>query len=98
MAYPSDVVVLDSDALIHARLVRGRKALQIQQAKSFRIPAGTFVPAVVTPELANESALADVVRRLRVETGRWDKLSLLLPDSWFRINLLELPSLPERAH
>jgi type IV pilus assembly protein PilM len=97
MAYPSDVVVLDSETLVHARLTRGRKELQIQQAKSYRIPSGTFVPAVVTPELANEAALADVIRRLRIETGRWDKLSLLLPDSWFRINLLELPSLPDRT-
>lgn len=98
MAYPSDVVVLDFDALIHARLSRGRKALQIEQAKSFRLPAGTFSPAVVSPELTNEAALADVLRRLRMETGRWDKVSLLLPDSWFRINIVELPSLPERRN
>ena len=96
MAYPSDVVVLDSDALIHARLSRGRKDLQIQQAKSYRLPAGTFTSAVVTPELTNEGALADVIRRLRVETGRWDRLSLLLPDAWFRINILEMPTLSER--
>src|SRR5258706_2087393 len=98
MAYPSDVVVLDFDALVHARLGRGRKALQIEQAKSFRLPAGTFSPAVVSPELSNEAALADVLRRLRMETGRWDKVSLLLPDSWFRINIVELPSLPERRN
>jgi hypothetical protein len=98
MAYPSDVVVLDSDALVHARLGRGRKELQIQQAKSYRLAGDTFAPAVVTPELINEAPLADVLRRLRVETGRWDKVSLLLPDSWFRINIVELPSLPDRPN
>jgi type IV pilus assembly protein PilM len=98
MAYPSDVVVLDFDALVHARLSRGRKELQIQQAKSYRLAGDTFAQAVVTPELTNEGALADVLRRLRVETGRWDKVSLLLPDSWFRINIVELPSLPDRTN
>ena len=94
-AFPPDVIVLDSDALIHARLGRGRTNPQIVQAKSYGLPAGTFGPAVVTPELLNEGAIADVLRRLRVESGRWDKASLLLPDSWFRINILELPSLAE---
>jgi len=98
MAYPSDCIVLDFDALVHARLGRGRKELQILQAKSFRLPADTFTSAVVTPELANEAALADVLRRVRMETGRWDKVSLLLPDSWFRINIIELASLPDRAN
>jgi type IV pilus assembly protein PilM len=94
-SFPPDVIVLDSDTLIHARLGRGRTNPQIVQAKSYRLPAGTFAPAVVTPELVNEGAIADVLRRLRVESGRWDKASLLLPDSWFRINILDLPALPE---
>lgn len=95
--FPSDVVVLDSDALIHARLARGRSHPQILQAKSYRLAAGAFTPAIVTPTLANEAALADALRRMRMETGRWDKASLLLPDGWFRINILEIPSLPERG-
>jgi Tfp pilus assembly PilM family ATPase len=98
MAYPSDCVVLDFDSLVHARLGRGRKELQILQAKSFRLQAGTFTPGVVTPELTDEEALADVLRRVRTETGRWDKVSLLLPDSWFRINIIELASLPDRSN
>jgi type IV pilus assembly protein PilM len=98
MAYPNDVVVLDAESLVHARIGRARKEPQILQAKSWRMPAGTFTPAVVTPELANESALAEVLRRVRMETGKWDKVSLLLPDAWFRINIIELPSLPDRKN
>ncbi len=97
-SYPSDVLVLDSDALIHARIVKGKRDLQIQQAKSYRLPADTFEAEVVTPRLGNEAALAEVLRRLRLETGRWDKASLLLPDSWFRINILELAALPENSN
>src|SRR5437660_7971514 len=96
-SFPADVIVLDEDALLHARLARGKKGPRIVQAKSYRLGANTFVPAVVTPQLTNESSLADAVRRLRVETGRWDSASVLLPDSWFRMNILELPVLPESA-
>ena len=97
-AHPSDVLVLDSDALIHARLGRGKRGMQIQQAKSYRIPAGAIVPDVVTPRIADEAPIAEVLRRLRLETGRWDKASLLLPDSWFRINILELQALPDNPN
>src|SRR5579872_5862341 len=93
--FPPDVIVLDSDTLVHARLARGKKDPQIVRMKSYGLLDGTFVPAVVTPKLANESSLADAVRRLRLESGRSDRASVLLPDSWFRINILDLPSLPE---
>lgn len=66
------------------------------QSKAWRLPSGTFTPAAVSPTLASEAGLADALRRMRNETGRWEKFSLLLPDSWFRINIVELPSVPER--
>src|SRR5207248_4609623 len=98
MKYPPNVIVLDNASLIHARLGRGRKEPHIAQAKSYRLAEGTFTPAVVTPELTNEATLAEVLRRLKLETGRWDKASLLLPDSWFRINILELQALPDNPN
>lgn len=94
-SFPPDVLILDTEALIHARVSRGRKDAQITLSKTYRLTADTFGNAVVTPELVNASALADALRRLRAETGRWDKASVLLPDSWFRINILDLQSLPE---
>ena len=65
-SYPPDVLVLDSEALIHARVVKSKRGLSIQHAKSYRIPAETIVPAVVTPQIGNEAALAEVLRRLDV--------------------------------
>ena len=94
-SFPPDVLVLDTDALIHARLGRGRASAQITHAKSYRLAANTFTDSVVTPELTNEAGLADAIRRMKVETGRWDKASLLLADAWFRINILEMQALPE---
>jgi len=96
-SFPPDVVVLDSDSLIHARVGRGRKEMQILQAKSYALRDDVFAPGVVTPQLQNEAVLADVLRRMKLETGRWDKVSILLPDAWFRINIIELQALPERA-
>lgn len=92
---PPNVIVLDSDALIHVQVGRGRKNPQIKQAKSYRLPAGTFAAAVVTPDLVNEDAVADALGRLREQSGRWDQASLLLPDSWFRMNIIDVPTLPE---
>ena len=94
-SFPPDVIVLDDEKLLHARLARGKKGPRIVAAKSYRLAGNTFSPAVVTPQLTNESSLAEVVRRLRLETGRWDSASVLLPDSWFRINILDIPGLPE---
>jgi Tfp pilus assembly PilM family ATPase len=93
-SFPPDVVIIDTDALVHARFSRGKTGMRLVQAKPYRLAAETFTPSMVTPLLANESALAETLRRLRNETGRWDKVSLLLPDSWFRINIVDLPSLP----
>ncbi len=96
-SFPPDVIVLDTDSLIHVRVVRGRKDMQILQAKSYPLRDDVFAPGVVTPQLSNDTALAEVVRRLKLETGRWDKVSILLPDAWFRMNIIELQALPERA-
>ena len=95
-AYPPDVIVLDTDSLLHARIERDKRGVRIVQAKAYRLAADTFSAAVVTPELTNEASLVEVLRRLRVESGRWDKVSILLPDSWFRINMLDIPSFNER--
>lgn len=96
-SFPPDVVVIDSDSLIHARVGRGRKEMQILQAKSYPLRDDVFVPGVVTPALQNEALFSDALRRMKLETGKWDKVSILLPDSWFRMNIIELQELPERA-
>jgi Tfp pilus assembly PilM family ATPase len=97
--YPSDIIVLDTDGLLHARVSRARGAMQIDHAKAYRYPgAETFQTAVVTPDLADEASFSETLRRVRMETGKWDRVSVLLPDSWFRINLIELPALSDRPN
>lgn len=95
-SFPPDVLVLDSDGLVHARFARGAKSPKVVNAKAYRLAADTFTPAIVTPQLSNEASLAEALRRMRNETGKWQRASLLLPDSWFRINIVDLPSLPSK--
>lgn len=95
-SFPPDVIVLDTDAVLHARFERGTANPRLLQAKTYRVGDDTFASGVVTPQLANQAGLADALRRLRGDSGRWEKVSILLPDSWFRINIVDLPSLPDR--
>jgi Tfp pilus assembly PilM family ATPase len=94
--FPPDVIVLDTDTLLHARFASGKTGPKVQQAKSYRLAQDTFTSGMVTPRLTNEAGLAEALRRLRAETGKWSEASILLPDSWFRINNVELPSLPTK--
>jgi type IV pilus assembly protein PilM len=95
-SFPPDVVVLDTDSLVHVRLARGKKTPRVVSAKQYRLASDTFNGAMVTPDLVNESSLTEALRGLRLESGNWDRVSVLLPDAWFRMNLLELPSLPDK--
>ena len=95
-SFPPDVLVLDADSIVHARFTGGKTGPRIVNAKSYRLAADTFAAAPVTPNLVNDAALSDALRRMKMETGKWDKVSLLLPDSWFRINIVDLPSLPDK--
>lgn len=97
-SFPPDIVALDTDGLFHARLARGKKGLRVAQTKTYRLAQNTFAPGMVTPSLADEASLSDALRRLRMETGKWDRVSVLLPDSWFRINIIDLPSLPKNGN
>lgn len=97
-AYPPDVIVLDVDGILHARLNSGKKNAAITYGRTYALPEGTFESAVVTPALVNEGALAEIVRRMKVESGRVERVSILLPDSWFRMNFIELPPLSDRPN
>ena len=95
-AYPPDVVVIDTDGVLHARVNAGKSTAQVTYGRTYHLPEGTFENGVVTPSLVNEAALAEVLRRMKMESGRVEKVSILLPDAWFRMNLVELPPLSDR--
>jgi Tfp pilus assembly PilM family ATPase len=95
--FPPDVIVLDREELIHARVVRGGRLPTIASARRYRVPPTVFSLGGVTPSVADEEALAEVVRRARLESGRIDRASLLLPDTWLRMSILEVSNVAEKT-
>lgn len=96
-AFPPDVFVLDREGALHARLTRNGRTPQLLSSRRYRFAAPPFTDAPVTPTLASPEAITEVVRRVRRDAGRIDRVSLLLPDSWFRMNILDLPNGTERS-
>lgn len=94
-SFPPDVLVFDIDSIIAARFDRGRSNPQLVNARQYRLETGTFVSGPVTPILSRREPLLETARRIATDTSKGGKVSVLLPDSWFRINILEFPSLPE---
>lgn len=93
---PPEVLVFDIDSIVSARFDRGRKNPQLVNARQHRLQTGTFEAGPVTPLLQNREALLEVARRIARDSSKGGTISVLLPDSWFRINILEFPSLPEK--
>lgn len=93
-SFPTDVVLLETDRLSFARFAR-TKSRELTQAKSYRL-TGAFNDAPVSPLLAQPAALTETLRRLKTENGTVERVSLLLPDSWFRMNILDVAQLPEK--
>ena len=89
--------MLDREGLLLARLQRNGRGARVLDAKWYRFGEAPFADAPVTPALARREALGDAVRRAKREAGRLERASLLLPDSWFRMNLLELPTGSDRG-
>ena len=89
------MILLDTESLVHVRLARVKKSVRVISIASHRLAANTFNGGTVTPDLVNEEAIIDGLRRIRMATGKWERASLLLPDSWFRMNILEVPSIPD---
>lgn len=93
-AAPSDIIVFGDASLSFVRLRRSKKGFEAVQARRYRLD-DLFTAAAVTPQLEDTAALTEILRRLRSDAGSVDKVAILLPDSWFRLNLLELNDLPD---
>jgi Tfp pilus assembly PilM family ATPase len=96
-SFPQEVFVLDGDGLLLARLQGNGRGARVVGATQYRFGEPPFADAPVTPSVTRPEALTEAVRRAKRDAGRLDRASLLLPDSWFRMNLLELPTGGDRS-
>jgi len=87
---------MDTESLIHVRFAFVKRTVRVVGVTSFRLAENTFNGGMVTPDLVNDDAVVDGLKRIRMATGKWERVSLLLPDSWFRMNILEVPTMPEK--
>jgi len=94
-AFPSDVLHIDTDTLLFARFQR-RKRPTILSARTYTLGPDTFKAGQVTPALTNPEALKTTIERVKREQGKLTDVCVLLPDPWFRINLVEVPDLPDK--
>ena len=92
---PTDVLLFDSDGVALARFARGGDH-PLESVTTLRT-GDAFAPAPVTPSVARPAALTEPLRRMRGEGKVADRAWVLLPDSWFRMNLIEVDELPSRA-
>ena len=90
----NDIAILDAGQLVFARLAAGSPRPRLALLGSWRLPAGTFGRATLTPSLDDAKALVEAIGKMKLEAGRVDRIRLLLPDCWFRINIVEVGNLP----
>jgi Tfp pilus assembly PilM family ATPase len=95
-SFPPDVLICDQESLVFARFDGGKTMPRIVTTKTYALDDDVFTPGIVTPVLNRPEQLTSVLVRLKKDQGRVDRVSLLLPDSWFRINLIDIPALPEK--
>lgn len=96
-SFPPDVLVIDTGSVIHARIGRGQPRARVDTARSYPLPPGTLSVTSGVPLLENPEAFSAVLRQIRLQNGGVEKATLLLPDPWFRLAILELGAAPGRG-
>lgn len=94
--FPENVVVVDRESLLHVRTARTNGSRRPEHVRIHRLTPSVFANGTVTPSVADEEGLRAAIRHIRQEAGEIDATSLLLPDSWFRIAILDLASIPDK--
>lgn len=92
-SFPPDVLVINRDDVRHIRFVQSRQSVTVSGFSKTVFPQSPFDQSW-TPTLTEPEVLRSAIERLRARR-RFDRASVLLPDSWFRTQIVELDSLPE---
>ena len=90
----NDIALLDAGTLLFARMLPGAPKPRLAMLGSWRLASGVFGAGTLTPALDDPKPLAEAIGRMKLEAGRIDRISLLLPDCWFRIGIIEVGTLP----
>lgn len=94
--FPTEVFVLDGEGLLATRFAKSGRGADVTSLHRYRFAEPPFADSPVSPRLSDPTILTEVLARARKDLGGVERVSLLLPDSWFRLNLLDLPSAGDR--
>jgi len=94
--YPLMAFEVSSTALTMVRLVRERGRLRLENFAVTPLDPGEVAVSMVEKNVARESYLTDLVRRLADRSGekKSDRVSLVLSDSTAKVAVLEMESAP----
>src|SRR5688572_848671 len=96
---PDVAVEIDRTHVAAARLsMRGGQAVITAHA-SERLPAGMVVPGLLTPNITDVPALAQMIRGVVTQLGgsKPTRVSLVIPDTVAKVSLLRLENVPSSA-
>lgn len=89
-----DIAILDGGSLLFARLAAGSPRPRLALLGSWRLAGRAFGAGTLTPSLDDPRPLAEAIAKMKLEAGKVERVSLLLPDCWFRISIIEVGTLP----
>jgi Tfp pilus assembly PilM family ATPase len=93
--FPSDVLLIEPRGILHTRFQRGHKETELTAISRTPLPEGTFGPGAVSPSVTAPAALTAALSRIGANRKK-SEVAILLPDSWFRLHILPMDSIPDR--
>lgn len=94
-AFPPDVLLIEPRSVLYTRFQQTRET-ELTALSRIPLPESVFTTdGSVSPVLADPVPLVEAFRRIATNR-KVEDVSVLLPDSWFRLHLLTLESLPDR--
>lgn len=92
--FPPDVLLIEPRSVLYTRFQQTRET-ELTALSRIPLPESVFTQGSVSPVLADPTPLVDAFRRIAANR-KLESVSVLLPDSWFRLHLLTLETLPDR--
>lgn len=93
-AFPPDVLIIEPRGVLYTRFQQNRETELIAIS---RVPLteSVFAHGSLSPLVADPVPLVEALRRI-ASNRKLENVSVLLPDSWFRLHLLTLEAIPDR--
>lgn len=92
--FPPDVLVIEPRGILYLRFQRAGET-DLTAISRVPLEKSVFRYGPISPAIADPAPLVEALGRIATNR-RIDEVSVLLPDSWFKLHVLALDSLPDR--